>query len=100
MTPHIREEAVRAYEKLSPKEQSLIGADALAVLRTAIRNKSKDGLIDAAIPAALTEHRIFERGEHAMEAYKRFLIHHFLFGSEAVAAARKRNAQRAEGGTT
>lgn len=89
---NIRKEAIAAFNFLSKAERRHIGSDAVAVLRTAIKAKTKDGLIDKARTAALEHHGITKRPAKVEAAYHRFLTYHFLFGTEALAEHRKRRA--------
>jgi hypothetical protein len=86
----IRTEAVGAFNMLSTAQKKLIGSDAVAVLRTAIGYKTKDGLTDGAVDKALEHHRLSTWGYRTQSAYRQYLLYHFLFGSEA----RRKSAER------
>lgn len=86
----IRHEAIVAFNRLSCIEQRYIGQDAVAVLRTAIGCKTRDGMIDEAIPRALEHHHITERNEKVQEAYRRYLFCYFLFNTDELVRRRDR----------
>ncbi len=94
----IRLETKKAFEGLTDEQKKHIGPDAAAVVRTAFRLRTKDGLQDDAISRALKHHDIDKRSRRDQEAYRHLLVKVFLFGTEAQEAAAERKRTRKEFG--
>ena len=77
-------EGVRAFQRLRPHEQTLIGPNWSDVIATAIRlRKETESLIDGTVAKVMKEHGIDGYDDKRKVAYQRLLTEFYLFGSEA-----------------
>lgn len=72
-----------AIGRLPGKLQGLVRDNWLSMLEVAITKKTKDGLIDDAIPETLREFGVDERDKDVYGAHRRFLFEFFLNNKEA-----------------
>lgn len=83
-------EASKALNALPLGSQKLLRDDWFDVVLKVESIRTKDGIIDGAIPLALRQCGIESRSAKELEAYRRLLMELYLFGAEA----KRKSAER------